>query len=175
MSEGGGRHPIIGGVLLAGALGLLVYLGVTATRTQTAEREVKEAIVRAIEAGRDGEIEKAEFLLGDIVRKHPKNTDALFNYGVALVGLNKLDAADAVFVRILALDDKDYEALAERAGIAAEQDRIVEAFDFADNIPKGEGGLSDRLLNDGRWADLQDHPRMLALKRKHALGNTASK
>jgi len=165
-------------VFLAGALGLLVYLGFAGTRsseTDPADQAVSKAIMAAIDLGREGDVEGAEKALAKIVSTHPTNTDALYNYGIALAGLGKLDEADEIFTRILAVNPQDWDAIAERAGIAAERGEVDAAFDYLDRLPHDHPGLRDRLMADGRWTELAKHPRMLALREKHQFGDRLAK
>jgi len=125
------------------------------------ERErINKEIKDAVSYGQSGDYERAVALLKELVTKHPKNSDALYNYGVALRSVRKLSDADQVFQDLLEINSKDYEAWAERANLAVLENNLETAFDYLEKIPRGEGQLILRLRTDPQWQALEKHPRM---------------
>lgn len=127
---------------------------------------VSAEIMEAVMMGEGGNIEGAAKKLREISERHPDNTDALFNLGIALTGLERFDEADRVFQQVLEKEPEDYEAVAERATILLAQGKVEQALALAENIPPGEGRLGLRLEYHERWATLKGD-RVAALKKKH--------
>ena len=162
------RHPILAGLFVASALAIIGTLAVTMT-LGARRRVINAAIMEAIVVGRRGNLDKAVEMLTRVVAEHPSNTDALFNYGVALTGVSRHEEADAIFVRLIEQDSADYEAMAERAGIRQSMDDLDGAFSILESIPVGEGGMRGRLQLDPRWRPVLGDPRMRALRDKHGV------
>jgi len=151
--------------LLLLAIGLLTYgvyaLTIGQQRQQTEESgRLNRQISEAVSIGKSGDYKRAVTMLREIVKTHPKNVDALYNYGTALRAINDLDSADKVFQNLLLLSPEDYEAWVERASVAVLKGDIETAFDFLEKVPRGKGNLILRLRSDPKWKEFSEHPRM---------------
>jgi tetratricopeptide (TPR) repeat protein len=167
-------HPVMAFAFL-GLMGTAVF-GLATWRTMSPAPQkgggggdLEAQIIEAVGLGEAGQVEEAAIRLAKITDEHPDNVDALFNYGVALTGLEQYDEADRVFRRVLELDPKDYDVVAERASLKIDQDKVDEAIQIAGTIPRGEGRMPLRLDHDPRWAGLRDDPRVMELRKKHGL------
>ena len=154
-------------LILAGCvlLGGIYFAGTDQSNQASAQKKkINKEISDAVSYGQAGDYKRALALLKQITDKHPKNTDGLYNYGVALRGVQSYAAADKVFQRLLEINPKDYEAIAERANLAVLQNDIEAGFDFLEQIPRGEGQLILRLRTDPQWKELERHPRMAKIR-----------
>ena len=144
-------------ILLLGGGAFLMSQGATGKSSQSV---VAKEVAKAISLGQEGNFPDALKILERVVENHPDNTDALFNYGLALRSVNKLDESDKAFQKILQLKPDDFEAWAERANLAVLQNDLNRAFDYLEKIPAGKGRLILRLRVDEHWQNLRKHPRM---------------
>jgi tetratricopeptide (TPR) repeat protein len=135
--------------------------------------KVAEQIMEAVKLGQGGEYAPAAKLLGDIVKHHPKNTDAMFNLGVALSALERYKDAERIFERVNQLSPNDFDAVAERAGIRLALDDAEGALALLEKVPVGAANMANRLGQDPRWVPLKDNPRMAALLQKHGVAALA--
>lgn len=109
----------------------------------------------------------------------PTNVDALFNLGIALVAQDKNDEADATFAKLLSVKPEDWDAVAERAGLAmrratktssvADPKEVDVALGMLGSIPVGKGNIAERLVRDPLWADLIGDERLIKLFDKHGV------
>jgi tetratricopeptide (TPR) repeat protein len=160
-------RPLLGALFIAAGIAVAV---VAAYGFAKAKRErVTTEITAAIEMGRTGNVEGAVAELKRVVDENPENTDALFNYGVGLSGLEKIDEADAIFARILKINPKDWGAVAERATIHSIKGDLDQAFTLMESIPEGLGRIRERLNSDPIWRKHSKDDRMPALRAKHGL------
>ena len=160
-------RPIVGAVFIVAGLAVA---GAAAYGFAKAKRErVATEITEAIDTGRNGDVEGAVARLAKVVEENPENTDALFNYGVGLSGLERIDEADAVFAKILELNPSDWGAVAERATIQSVKGDMDQAYTLLESIPEGLGRIRERLNTDPIWREHSKDDRMRALRAKHGL------
>lgn len=129
----------------------------------------KQRVKDAVAVGQAGDYARAEQLLEALSHERPDDADILFNLGISKAAQEKDDDADKLFARVLELDPKDFDAVAERAGIKRRKNLLDETFILLDKIPVGEGHLKERLMRDPLWADLMNEPRMIELAKKHGV------
>lgn len=165
-------HPIAGLIFLLLAASAII-LGAKAGIEGSRKSEVNARIREAVELGRSGEFEEAEARLRAILRRHPDDTDALFNLGVALLARDEDDEADRAFARVLEIVPEDYDALAERAAIQKRRGNVDRAIAILETIPAGKANLKERLARDPLWEDLHEDARMRKLMEKHGAGREA--
>ena len=160
-------RPLLGALFIVAGVGVAVA---AAYGFAKAKRErVASEITEAIELGRAGNVTGAVEDLAKIVEENPENTDALFNYGVGLSGLERIDEADAIFGRILAINPQDWGAVAERATILSLKGDLDQAYTLLESIPEGLGRIRERLNSDPVWRKHAKDDRMRALRAKHGL------
>jgi Flp pilus assembly protein TadD len=173
-------HPFASyGFLLLAAFAILslAQLGIEHAATVADHHEAHRAdvsqvshdIMSAVRLGQTGNYLGAAQLLARIVQEHPNNVDAIFNLGVALSAAERYDDAEAAFMRIEELDPKDFNAVAEHAGVKKAQGDERAALSLLESIPAGEGNMKARLAEDPRWDSLKENPRMQALRKKHGV------
>ncbi|MCK6548476.1 tetratricopeptide repeat protein [Myxococcota bacterium] len=179
-------HPIAGYLFLALAVGGIGYAGLSAVesskklRLEQEEAAATAKIREALAAGETEQFGKAEALLREVLEKQPSNIDALFNLGIALVAQDKNDDADATFQKVLAVKPDDWDAVAERAGLAKRRatktstttldpKELDAALGLLESIPAGKGNVAERLVRDPLWADLIGHERLIKLFDKHGV------
>ncbi|MEM7677249.1 MAG: tetratricopeptide repeat protein [Myxococcota bacterium] len=181
------REAITKGVMVAlllGALGATVVLTMNAeekpskAQTEVSEddaekelmrREIRAIIRKAIMAHRQLDYEAAEKMLEEASEKYPRVAAVWLNLGICYGSLNKLDAADRAFARVLEIDPKDWDAVAEKATVRAMRGKDDEALDLLATIPSMKGQVTERLRGDPRWIKLRGRPKMKELLRKHGV------
>jgi Tfp pilus assembly protein PilF len=164
-------HPVAGIIWLV-AVGLAIGSGAKAGIEHSRRAKIRSDIREAVQTGERGNYAKAEGMLRDVVREHPGEPDALFNLGVAELGLERIDEADETFGKVLELNPSDWDAVAERATIAQRRGKTEQALSLLDRIPPGEGHIRDRLEGEVAWGDLDGDARMNKLRAKHGLPPT---
>ena len=132
---------------------------------------VAKQVTRAIALGQDGKFREALQILENVLKTHPENIDALFNYGLVLRSVNRINESDKAFQKILEIKPEDFEAWAERANLAVLQNDLDRAFDYLEKIPAGKGRLILRLRVDEHWKKLKTHPRMEKIRAIQGLSN----
>ena len=152
-------------------LGGGIFLLNQGTGGASSNSSVSKRVSEAIALGQNGDFPSALKILEDVVEKHPDNTDALFNYGLALRSVERLKDSDAAFQKILELKPDDFEAWAERANLAVLANDVDRAFDYLEKIPAGKGRLILRLRVDKHWQNLRKHPRMEKIRAIQGLSN----
>lgn len=172
-------------VVLLGALGVTVKLAMDAQRAEDArkteagqkpadpddarKREIRDAMQRAIHAHRQLDYEAAERILRETSEKFPRVPAVWLNLGICYRSLNKLDAADRAFARVLELNAEDWDAVAERATIRVARGKIEEAFAMLETVPAYKGQVTERLRSDPDWQKQVGHARMKPLLLKHGV------
>ena len=91
------------------------------------------------------------------------------NLGICYRSLDKLDAADRAFARVLQLDPEDWDAVAERATIRITRGDRDQAFEMLASIPANRGQVQERLRSDPLWRKHRKDPRMPPLMKKHGV------
>lgn len=169
-------------VVLLGALGVTVKLAVDAQRAEQAKearvaegpdeavkREVRGILRRAIHAHRQLDYETAEKLLRDASERYPDIAAVWLNLGICYRSLDKLDAADRAFARVLEINAQDWDAIAERATVRLMRGQTDEAFTMLSSIPANKGQVNERLRSDPDWRKARGDARMPALLEKHGV------
>src|SRR5688572_3642749 len=109
------NHPIIAGLFVAALVGAIGYGISKVAGAPVKQKEAHGAVVppphepiphdpsqppldpvhakimEAVMLGEDGQLDVAALKLANVVADHPENVEALFNLGVALTGLDRLD------------------------------------------------------------------------------------
>ena len=168
-------------VILLGALGVTIALAVMTddeksppaaeltTDKEALKREIQGIMRRAIYAFRQLDYESAEKLLVDASEKYPTVPAVWLNLGICYRGMDKLDAADRAFARVLELDAEDWDAVAERATVRVMRGDVDDAFKVMNRIPPNKGQMQQRLRSDPSWLKFADDERMVALRKKHGV------
>lgn len=136
-------------------------------------REVRRIIREAIYAHNQLDYETAEKLLVEASERYPQIAAVWLNLGICYRSLNKLDAADRAFARVLELNEQDWDAVAERATVRLQRGQVDEAFAMLERVPAQKGQTQERLRGDPIWTEHRDHPRMGPLMVKHGLAKTS--
>ncbi|MEL7367880.1 MAG: tetratricopeptide repeat protein [Myxococcota bacterium] len=170
--------------LLLGALGVTIVLTMNAeekpSKAQTegsegdaenelARREIRAIIRKAIMAHRQLDYEAAEKILEEASERYPRVAAVWLNLGICYGSLDKLDAADRAFARVLEINPKDWDAVAEKATLHSMRGQGDKAIELLSTVPSMKGQVSERLRADPRWTKLHGHPKMKALLRKHGI------
>ena len=92
---------------------------------------------QAVDARRSGDPAQAAELLAQVVAAEPQNSDALVQYGFALLALGRLDEADSAFARALARAPDYADATLGRALVAERQGRVEDARRLVAAVPPG--------------------------------------
>ena len=167
---------------LLGALGLVVGLAVVAQNADQAaetkvagdvaeedKREIRQTIRKAIMAHRQLDFETAEKLLVKLSERYPHVAAVWLNLGICYRSLDKLDAADRAFARVLEIDAQDWDAIAERATIRVQKGQVDKAFEMVAQVPAYKGQMQERLRADEIWIGVRDDERMKPLMLKHGV------
>lgn len=190
------NHPIAGFGFLAimlGGIGFLSMKGVEGSRTWQAERHAEEERAKKEEeerAAQEANRARAEAIQGQIraavmaaerdelplaiemlkkaADQWPDSTGLWLNLGIAQRGAEQWDEAEKSFNRVLVLDAKDWDAVAELGTIRVVKQDLDGAFGFFDKIPVGEGRMTERLAYDPTFAQLDADPRFVALLGRHS-------
>ena len=170
-----GTRKVVGIIILSVAVLLLLgggaFLVSQGANGSSSDSVVAKKVTSAIALGQDGKFQEALKILENVVKTHPDNIDALFNYGLVLRSVNRINDSDKAFQKILELKPDDFEAWAERASLAVLQNDLDRAFDYLEKIPAGEGRLILRLRVDEHWKNLKEHPRMEKVRAIQGLSN----
>ena len=169
--------------VLLGALGVTVKLAMDAQQAEQArkanagdedpsearKREIRETMQRAIHAHRQLDYEAAERILVAASEKYPRVPAVWLNLGICYRSLDKLDAADRAFARVLELSADDWDAIAERATIRVIRGKVDEAFALLDKVPAYKGQVTERLRSDPDWLKHRGDARMKPLLIRHGV------
>ena len=173
-------------VALLGALGFTVKLAMDAQKAEEARKseggaesaasmdkarklEIRNVIRTAINAHRQLDFESAERILVEASEKYPRVPAVWLNLGICYRSLDKLDAAERAFARVLELNNEDWDAVAEQATVRLVRGKVDEAFEMLASIPANKGQVPQRLRSDPDWTKHGTHQRMRALLEKHGV------
>ena len=167
-------------VMLVAALGVTIKLAMDAQSAENARnadselspkearrREIQGIIRQAINAHRQLDYETAEKLLVRASEQYPRVAAVWLNLGICYRSLNKLDAAERAFARVLELNADDWDAIAERATIRLMRGELDEAVAMLSKVPANKGQVYERLRADPLWTAHKDDARLQPLLEKH--------
>lgn len=166
-------HPVLAATFLilvfAGA-GLLGEMAVRSSRTAAktrADQAYAGQVLSAVKLGRQGKVDEALSLLEALVAERPENTDARFNFAVALAHLGRRAEARAQFEKVVSIDPRDFDAVVELAAIDVRDGKLDDALTLLESVPLGAAHFAEGALRQARWDPLRDQERMKKLVAKH--------
>jgi len=168
-------HPIAAAVAFTVMVSGIVALAVTKLSERAdgghasspPEKQLNQALRAAVQHGMEGRLDRAEAELSALAEAHPEDALVWLNYGVALSGREKYEAAEDAFQRVLKLEPEAWAAHAELATIYLLTERLDAAVEQLKMVPSGEGRVAERLHRDPVWLGVDD-PRVDELRSKHA-------
>lgn len=166
------HHPVAGFAFLILIGGLIVWAAKSGVETSRAA-DVKHDIVVAAMVGDQGDLPRSHAILKELVEEHPEHTGAMYMLASVEARLGRLDEADQLYARVLERDANDWEAVAERAGIAKKKGDTDAGIAMLMQIPAGKGHIEERLM-DEVWYDLNNDDRLKPLREKHHIQREAS-
>lgn len=138
--------------------------------SRTESRAVlQEKLRAAVFLGRQGEFDAALERLRALADAYPGEASIWLNLGIAYTGRGELDEAERAFQKVLEISPNDWDGMAEMANLALDRGNLEAALGYAERIPPGKGRMSARLARDERWRENLEHPRVMALRKKHGM------
>jgi tetratricopeptide (TPR) repeat protein len=171
------NNYVLSGLWLVATLGGIGYGGFTATkaaRVQANDVEQKTVVQEmrtAIDAANKGRYADAARMLEALQKRHPSSSSIALNLGIAYSALEQYKLAETQFQRVLAVNPKDWDAVAERAVVKAVSGDEPAGFGLLESIPVGKGQLDKRLAADPVWLNAKDKARLATLRQKHGVGS----
>jgi predicted Zn-dependent protease len=159
------EHPVAGIVFLA-IIAASLAIGSAWLINASLKAKWQQRVLEAVKVGDQGELERSEKMLEQILVEYPGSTATMLILAGAKADRGALDEADKLLARVLDLEPQDWEAVAERASIARQKGNIDAAIVLLEKIPPGEGHLRQR-MNDVEWFKYRADPRMRKLLEKH--------